>query len=126
MEIVQIFQGKIFQCGRGVIAFKAAATHSFVRKLEIRFDALTAGDFDLMSFEWAQGLCVCHRAIVEIESPKDARQTYGAASPFQHECLLIAAMKINFGCGGGDSAPAKSIGSPRWPQPRKRTARIAR
>src|SRR5580765_4909577 len=125
MEIVQIFQGKILQGGRGVIAVKATATHSFIGKLEIRFDALTAGGLDLMSFKWPQGLCVCHRTIVEIESPEDARQTYGAPLPFQDECLLIAAMKINFGCGGGDSAPAKSIGSRRWPQLRKRTARIA-
>ena len=108
-----------------MIAFKAAATHSFIGKLEIRFDALTARGFDLMSFEWTQGLCVCHRAIVEIESPKDARQTDGAPSPFQDECLLIATMKINFGCGGGDSAPAISIGGPRGPQLRERTARIA-
>src|SRR5437870_1814440 len=100
MEIVQIFQGKILQCGRGVIAFKAAATHSLIGKLVIRLIALTAHGFYMMSFEWHQGLCDCLLAIVEIESTKDARQTYGQSSPFQHEYLLIAATKINFGCAG--------------------------
>jgi hypothetical protein len=125
VEIVQIFQVKIFHRGRGMIAFNAAAAHSFIRKVEIGFDPLAAHGFDLMRVEGAQGLGICRRTVVQIESPKDACQTYGSPSPFQHKCSLIAAMKINVGCGGGDSAPPVNIGRPRWPQIRETAARIA-
>jgi hypothetical protein len=78
-----------------VIAFSATATHSFPGKFKIRFDAFAAGGFNLMSFNWSQGLSISCGPVIQIEPPKDPRQTNGSSSPFQNErLLLITAVKI--------------------------------
>lgn len=126
MKIVQIFEGKILHCRRGMIPFSAAATYSFVGKFEIGFDALAAGSFNLVSFNWPQRLSIGRGPVVQIEPPKDACETDGSTSPFQNERLLVTAVKKGLRCCGGNPAPAINIRCVHRPKVWKIAARILR